>query len=29
VFLCGDAYSGKRLNQFFNKHLFSHTLEAH
>jgi hypothetical protein len=29
VFLCGDAYSGKRLNQFFNKYLFSHTLEAH
>jgi hypothetical protein len=27
VFLCGDAYSGKRLNQFFNKYLFSHTLE--
>jgi hypothetical protein len=29
VFLCGDAYSGKRLNQFFNKYLFSHTLGAH
>jgi len=29
VFLCGDAYAGKRLNQFFNKYLFSHTLEAH
>jgi hypothetical protein len=29
VFLCGDAYSGKRLNQFFNKYSFSHTLEAH
>ncbi|CAK9211848.1 unnamed protein product [Sphagnum troendelagicum] len=29
VFLCGDAYSGKRLNQFFNKYLFSHILEAH
>jgi hypothetical protein len=29
VFLCGDAYSGKRLNQLFNKYLFSHTLEAH
>ncbi len=29
VFLCGDGYSGKRLNQFFNKYLFSHTLEAH
>jgi len=29
VFLCGDAYSGKRLNQFFDKYLFSHTLEAH
>jgi hypothetical protein len=29
VFLCGDGYSGKRLNQFLNKYLFSHTLEAH
>jgi len=29
VFLCGDGYSGKRLNQFFNKYLFSHTPEAH
>jgi hypothetical protein len=29
VFLCGDGYSGKRLNQFFNKYLFSHTIEAH
>jgi hypothetical protein len=29
VFLCGDGYSGNRLNQFFNKYLFSHTLEAH
>jgi len=29
VFLCGDGYSGKRLNQFLNKYLFSHTHEAH
>jgi hypothetical protein len=29
VFLCGDGYSGKQLTQFFNKYLFSHTLEAH
>jgi hypothetical protein len=29
VFLCGDGYSGKRLNKFLNKYLFSHTLEAH
>ncbi len=29
VFLCGDAYSGKRLNQFFNKYLFSHTCHLH
>jgi hypothetical protein len=29
VFLCGDGYSGKWLNQFFNKYLFSHILQAH
>jgi hypothetical protein len=28
VFLCSDGYSGKRLNKFLNKYLFSHTLEA-
>jgi hypothetical protein len=27
VFLCGDPYSGKEV-QFFNKYLYSHTLEA-